>query len=190
MDWRNGSAVKSTHCFCRGPGFGSQHPDQAVHNSSQLQLQGDPVPLSYAGVHLCPPHRCTHRHKIKTLPNKNYTYLFILHEGVWRPEDKFQESIFLLPGTRTELISLVGRWLYLLNIVPSPTISGFEAALQREVCRVHIGVRFSGFECVARVMDIFTNSRPLAVPPHPLSCWHPHLTFSQPCGFGNSRNIT
>jgi hypothetical protein len=33
-DWRGGSAVKSTGCSCRGPGFSSQHPSihMATHN--------------------------------------------------------------------------------------------------------------------------------------------------------------
>lgn len=34
--WRAGTAVKSTHCFCRGAEFCSQHPHQGAH----YQVQG------------------------------------------------------------------------------------------------------------------------------------------------------
>ena len=36
--WRGGSAVKSTHCSCRRPKFGFQHPCWADHTYLKLQL--------------------------------------------------------------------------------------------------------------------------------------------------------
>jgi hypothetical protein len=36
LGWRNGSAVKSTDCSCRGPEFNSQQP----HGGSQSSVMG------------------------------------------------------------------------------------------------------------------------------------------------------
>ena len=57
--WRDGSAVKSTSCSSRRPGFNSQH----LHGSSHLSIKSVPGGLT-------PSHRHTHRqntnvHKIK-----------------------------------------------------------------------------------------------------------------------------
>lgn len=58
-----------------------------------------------------------------------------------RSEEKFQESIFYFQGIELSSSDLLAG-VYLLNIVPSPIISGFEAAFQREVYfplhRVHV----------------------------------------------------
>ena len=39
--WRDGSAVKSTYCTCKG----SQDPGQAAHD-----FHGDPIPLASSGI--------------------------------------------------------------------------------------------------------------------------------------------
>ena len=88
--WRDGSAVESTYCSFRGPGFGSQHPHSDLQ-SSITQLQGclmsssdlcgyqaclrctDTQALMHAGhtcrhMHMGVHARCTHTrqsHKIK-----------------------------------------------------------------------------------------------------------------------------
>ena len=42
--WRDGSVVNSTDCFCRRPGFGSQHP-HGIHNFSSKRFNALSCPL-------------------------------------------------------------------------------------------------------------------------------------------------
>ena len=52
--WRDGSAVKSTSCSSRGPGFDSQHPWQLITVSNSLFRRSDTLfwPLRVPGMHL------------------------------------------------------------------------------------------------------------------------------------------
>lgn len=62
--WRDGSAVKSSHCTCRGCAFGSQYACWAA------QLQGDPMLLPCLGACIqipTPIHKHTHVHLIRII---------------------------------------------------------------------------------------------------------------------------
>lgn len=69
-DWGNGSVVKHTWCFCRGPGFDSRHP----YGSSQVFVTNfrgsDPFFWSTQALHAGGTHiymwEGTHTHKINT----------------------------------------------------------------------------------------------------------------------------
>lgn len=44
-NWKDGSAVKNACCFCRVPGFGSQHPNQTAHKPPVIAVPWDLTPL-------------------------------------------------------------------------------------------------------------------------------------------------
>ena len=50
--WRDGSAVRSTCCSYRGPGFSSQHSD------SSLEPFVNPIPGDPKGIHIVHIHAC------------------------------------------------------------------------------------------------------------------------------------
>jgi hypothetical protein len=57
--WRDASVIKSTD-FCRGPGFGSQHPDDSSQSSVTLgpkdlipRLASEGMRPANSGIHVC-----------------------------------------------------------------------------------------------------------------------------------------
>lgn len=59
--WRESSVAKSTHCFCRGPRFSSEHPHS---RSSVTPIPGDLIP---SHIHTCRQNINAHNNKKKNL---------------------------------------------------------------------------------------------------------------------------
>ena len=68
--WRDSSAVKSTDCSSRGPGFNSQHP----HGSKQLSV----TPRSHTLTHTC--RQNTNANKMKIFFKKRIIELTMIYD--------------------------------------------------------------------------------------------------------------